>query len=362
LTAMAVELLVNFNEFWSRLRGDIVRAHASVFVQTFAFEGDSVGNQLAEALLSSPAPDKRVLADSFTRIVLSDRFRYSPANILDSELRHEARETETMRRELESAGTKIRFTNAYRPTPRTLLSRNHKKLIVIDDSTAYIGGINFSEHNAAWHDTMLRIDDAGAVAFLREDFLSTWNGGNRFAHGEFHELELLTLDGRDNRRAFQRVLNLIDEAREAIFVESPYITFPFYERLRVAAGRGVNVKVVTPGQNNWSYFANYARLESARSKIDLRLYRRGMSHLKAMLIDDEVLIAGSSNFDYLSYRLYQEIIGVFTNPALISDFRERVMLPDVANSTAVDCQASAFDLRWLNWQNRLIDFAVTTLT
>lgn len=362
LSRMATELLVNFNEFWSRLRADIALARESVFVQTFALEGDSVGKQLAEALLSSTAPDKRVLADSFTRIVLSDRFRYSPANILDRELRAEARETATMRRELESAGVRIRFTNVYRPTPRMLLSRNHKKLIVIDGSTAYIGGINFSEHNAAWHDMMLRIDDADAVAFLRKDFLSTWSGGDRFAHGEFPGLELFTLDGRDNRRAFQRVLNLIDGARGSVFVESPYITFPFYERLRVAADRGVNVKVVTPGQNNWSYFANYARRESARSEIDLRLYQRGMSHLKAMLIDDEVLIAGSSNFDYLSYRLYQEILGVFTDPVLISDFRQRVMLPDVANSVAVDCHASAFDLRWLNWQNRLIDFAVTTLT
>lgn len=359
---MSIELLVNFNEFWSRLRADIARAHESVLVQTFAFEGDSVGKQLAEALLSSPAPDKRVLADSFTRIVLSDRFRYSPANMLDRELRSEARETVAMRRRLEAAGIKLRFTNAYRPTPRNLLSRNHKKLIVIDESTAYIGGINFSEHNAAWHDMMLRIDDADAVAFLRKDFLSTWSGEDRFAHGEFPELELFTLDGRDNRRAFQRVLNLIDGARRSVFIESPYITFPFYEHLRVAADRGVNVRVVTPRQNNWSYFANYARRESARSEIDLRFYQWGMSHLKAMLIDEEVLIAGSSNFDYLSYRLYQEILGVFTDQALISDFRQRVMLPDVANSVAVDCHASAFDLRWLNWQNRLIDFAVTTLT
>ena len=63
---MAVELLVNFNEFWSRLCEDIARARESVFVQTFAFEGDSVGKQLAEALLSSHARDKRVLADSYT--------------------------------------------------------------------------------------------------------------------------------------------------------------------------------------------------------------------------------------------------------------------------------------------------------
>ena len=272
---MPVELLLDFNQFWSRLRDDIARAQKSVFIQTFALEGDAVGKQLAEALLTSPASDKRVLADSFTRIVLSDRFRYSPANILDRDLRREARETVAMHRELESAGTKIKFTNAYRPTPRSLLSRNHKKLIVIDDTTAYIGGINFSEHNAAWHDMMLRIDDAEAVAFLREDFVSTWGGGDRIGHREFNELELLTVDGRNNRQGFQRVFELIDDARDSIFVESPYITFPFYERLRAAAGRGVNVKIVTPERNNWSYFANYARLESARSEIDLRLYRGG---------------------------------------------------------------------------------------
>lgn len=359
---MATDLLLDFTQFWSRLREDIARAQESVFVQTFAFEGDSVGKQLGDALLSSPASDKRILADSFTRIVLSDRFRYSPTSILNAELRNEARETATMRSKLESSGIRIKFTNAYRPTPRMLLSRNHKKLIVVDESIVYIGGINFSEHNAAWHDMMLRIDDAAAVKFLREDFLSTWEGHDRFAQRAFNETELLTLNGRDNRRAFQRVLNLIDSARDTIFVESPYITFPFYERLRTAAERGVNVKVVTPEQNNWSWFANYARLESARSGIDLRLYQGGMSHLKAMLIDDEHLIAGSSNFDYLSYRLHQEIIGVFTGRNLITDFRERVMLPDLANSIAVDCHASTFDRRHLNWQTKLIDFAVNALT
>ncbi|PYS68419.1 MAG: phosphatidylserine/phosphatidylglycerophosphate/cardiolipin synthase family protein, partial [Acidobacteria bacterium] len=83
-----------------------------------------------------------------------------------------------------------------------------------------------------------------------------------------------------------------------------------YERLREASRRGVDVKVVTPAANNWSYFANYARLESARSEIDLRLYQRGMTHLKALLIDDHYLVAGSSNFDYLSYRLYQEVLAI----------------------------------------------------
>jgi len=359
---MSIELLIDFSEFWSRLSADIRSARASVFVQTFAFEGDAVGKQLSETLVSSPAADRRILADSFTRVMLSDRFRYSPANFFDRELRGEARASAEMFREIKSAGVEIKFTNAYGATPRRLLSRNHKKLIVIDNSTAYFGGINFSEHNAAWHDMMLRTDDADAVAFLREDFLSTWIGKNQIARREFDGLELFTLDGRTNRAVFQRVLDLVDTARQTIFVESPYITFPFYERLREAARRGVDVKIVTPEQNNWSYFAKYARVESARSPIDLRLYQDGMSHLKAMLIDDQYLIAGSSNFDYLSYRLYQEVVGVITAPEAIAEFRERVMLPDLARARGVECKASKLSKQWLSWKMKLLDAAIEVLT
>jgi len=359
---MKAELLVDFKEFWTRLREDIRSAGKSVFVQTFALEGDAIGRQLADELLLAQAPDRRILADSFTRIVLSDRFRYSPVALFDRELREEARQTVEMRRNLGQGGVQIRFTNPLGLTPRRMLSRNHKKLILIDDTTAYVGGINFSEHNAAWHDMMLRIEDAAAVQFLREDFLATWNGEDRVAHAAFHDIEFLTTDGRSNRAVFQRVFDLIDDARQTIFVESPYVTFPFYERLREASRRGVRVTVVTPEKNNWRFFRNYARLESARSGIDLRLYKGRMSHLKAMLIDDEYLIAGSTNFDYLSYRIHQELIAIITIPAVIGDFGRRVMMPDLADSEATECHASLAGKQWLDWKLKLIDAAMTRLT
>jgi cardiolipin synthase len=358
---MAIALLVNFNEFWPRLREDMASARDSVLIQTFALEGDSVGQELSAALRSSPAREKKILADSFTRIVLSDRFRYSPANLLDAELRDEARATRNMLEALRADGVQVQFTNAYGLTPRRLLSRNHKKLIVIDDRAAYIGGINFSEHNASWHDMMIRIDDPAAVEFLKQDFCGTWRGSDRLASQSFAKMDLATLDGRGNRVAFARVIDLIDRAEGSIFVQSPYITFPFYERLREASQLGIDVKIVTPRANNWNYFANYSRLESARSRINLRFYQ-GMTHLKAMLIDNKYLVAGSSNFDYLSYRLYQEIVAVITDAQLIEDFRERVLLPDLANSLAVDCHASEFSKRCLGLQTKVFDAALTILT
>ena len=359
---MSMELLVDFKEFWPRLRADLERAQQSVLVQTFAFEGDDVGKDLAEALLKSPAGEKRILADSFTRVVLSDRFRYWPANYFDDGLKREARETASMISHLQSTGVEIKYTNPYGVTPRRLLSRNHKKLIVIDKEIAYVGGINFSEHNASWHDMMFRIADQEAVTFLRRDFLETWNGRDPSSQGNFDDLEIISADGRNNRAAFQRVVDLIDSARRSIFVESPYVTFPFYEHLRAATRRDVAVTIITPAENNWRLFANYARLESARSEIDLRLFKGGMSHLKAMLIDDEYLIAGSSNFDYLSYRIHQELIAIITAPEAIADFRKRVMLNDLANSQRTECKASVATQQWLGLQTRLLDAALAILT
>src|SRR6202165_603839 len=125
------------------------------------------------------------------RIVMSDLFRSSPGNVFGDVPPGEAREPETMMGVLEDAGVETRFTNPYGLSPRRLLSRNHKKLIVLDDRTAYLGGINFSEHNAAWHDMMLRIEDEAVAEFLRQDFLSTWTGRDRVAQQQFDGIQLL---------------------------------------------------------------------------------------------------------------------------------------------------------------------------
>ena len=61
-----------------------------------------------------------------------------------------------------------------------------------------------------------------------------------------------------------------------------------------------------------------------------------MSHLKAMLIDDEILVMGSSNFDWFSYRLNDEILAVIRDEDLISEFKKRVLSPDIRNSLAYD--------------------------
>lgn len=332
---MSMRVLVNFESFWPQLCADVRAARESVYLQTFSFEGDSVGQGLAVLLAASRALDRRVLADAFTKYVLSDKFRFAPRRWFDREVRAEARATRVMITELESRGVGVRFTNPVRLTKPNFLRRDHKKIIVVDDRVAYVGGINFSEHNAAWHDLMLRSEDPAAARFLRDDFLSTWKGERRAARGDFDGLTLVSLDGHTNAQAFDEVLRLIDAARAEIFVESPYLSFPFFDRLSAAQRRGVRVAVVMPERNNWGFVGRYAARAAARAGIDLHLYRGQMTHLKALLVDRRCLVLGSSNFDYLSYRLHQELLAFITAPAVIADFEQRVMLPDLENSRAV---------------------------
>jgi cardiolipin synthase A/B len=358
---MKIQILVDFDAFWASLSRDILAAEQEAFVETFSFEGDRIGKMLGGLLVDSHARDKRILVDSFSKVMLSDRFRYAPRNWFNSQLRLEARETEALHATLPLSGVKVKYGKPFGHTPRSFFTRNHKKLIVVDDRVVYIGGINFSEHNASWHDMMLRIDDGAIARFLRDDFLASWKGKSAGAIKQFERVALFALNGRANASAFADVLKLIDSAKSSIFIESPYITFPFYDRLRDASHRGVRVTIVTPGANNWSLFADYARWESARCGIDLRFFRKGMSHLKAMLIDDRYLVAGSSNFDFLSYRIYQEIVAIITAPEVIAEFKETILNIDLANSDQVEEQAARNRPGWSQLRRRLLNKGLTVL-
>jgi len=147
----------------------------------------------------------------------------------------------------------------------------------------------------------------------------------------------------------------------SIFVESPYVTFPFYDHLRDACGRGVPVTIITPKTNNWSRFADYAKWEATRCGVDLRLSTNGMSHLKALLIDDRYLVAGSSNFDFLSYHAYEEFVAIITDPSLIADFRRLVLAVDLANSEHLEEQAGPRASGWSRLRLKLFNKGLATL-
>jgi cardiolipin synthase len=283
-----------------------------------------------------------VLVDCFTKHVVSDRLVWRPRNLLDPALREEVRATRRMQGDLESAGVSWRFVSPLGPLLLRAPSRNHKKLVLVDQKVAYVGGINFSDHNFAWRDLMLRIEDPQAAHFLAEDFLRTWEGHPAASSIRLPGLELHALDGRDNEARFEEVvLSAVDRARREIHVECAYTTSPFLERLGAAARRGVDVTVVAPEANNWGLVRDLLRWPGATRGIRVRLYRGRMTHMKALLVDGETLVLGSANFDLWSYHFQGEHLARVTDPAVVEDFKARVAAEGLRGSRCVEAPAGA---------------------
>jgi cardiolipin synthase len=289
------------------------------------FEGDAAGQKVAEAISGSRAADRRVLVDDYTRVVVSDHFVLSPHYLLSRAFRDEVRATRRMFRGLIRDGVRVRTTNPIAGRVARYGVRNHKKLIVADD-VAYIGGLNFSDHNFDWHDIMLRIEAPDAAAFLAEDFDATWESRSEFRQADFGDVTLLALDGRTNREGFGPLMAAIEGARERIEIVSPYLSFPFVEALGAAVRRGIRVELLTPLPNTQPMVRHYLSHAAPRAGLEMLLLPE-MTHLKAMLIDGRRLVLGSSNFDFPSYYAFEEYIALVDDPELVAAFRTQVLQP-----------------------------------
>lgn len=327
------ELLVGAADFWARAEGDIARARRRVLAQAMSFEGDLAGLAVARALTDSAAADRRVLVDDYTRLNINDRSVRSWTGRPDPALRDEVAATARMFQDLVVAGVPVRVTNPVGRFGAGYPARNHKKLIVADD-VAYLGGINFCEHNYAWHDFMLRLEGTTASDFLADDFDATFSSRARPATADFAGLGLVSLDGRSNAAALAPVHRAVAAAKHDITVLSPYLTFPFTDHLARARKRGVAVRLITPWANNKPIVRDALLIAAERAGFEIVLMPR-MSHLKALLIDRETLVVGSSNFDFVSLAAEEEVMAIVTDPALIAEFRDRIIAPALAEALPV---------------------------
>jgi cardiolipin synthase len=325
---MEIQLLVDAPEFWSRLKDDLRRAERSAYIQTFTFEGDRIGVALGRALEACPAEQRRLLVDRYSLLYHSDRIVPGPA-WLDRSFRREVMLTHRWVRRLRDAGVGVRFSNPLGPAPTNLVRRNHKKIAVFDGRVAYLGGINFSEHNFAWHDLMFRVESEDLANVLAEDFLASWEARPLARSVDVGPLRVISLNGSDNPDQMRPIVDAVNGARRSIDVVSAYLSTPFTDHLAAARSRGVRVRVLTPAENNKGNLARHI-LEVAR-RSGFEVYRgEGMSHMKAMVIDDELLIVGSSNFDFMSYHILEELVVMTRDRDMLGAFVARAWEPDLA--------------------------------
>lgn len=347
------QLKIGSDAFWRGASTDIAGARRRVLVQAMTFEGDGAGTALAEALLGAPAPDRRLLIDAYSFHVVNDTMLptlpWRPRTVRD-----EARATRELLDRLAGPnaagrGVAVAVTNPVRGNPLRFPLRNHKKLLVIDD-VAWLGGINFSDHNFAWQDLMVRIDDAAVAEFLAATFEDDWRGTPRGAAAKLGALDLVSLDGASNEAALAPVLTLFAGARRSIEMVGAYPTRPFTDVLASAAARGCAVTIHTPIANNKPLLRDYLH-DLARRSPGLRLNLLPvMTHAKAALVDGETLLFGSVNFNVASWRSNSDHLAITRDPALIGAFEAELFAP--ARAAGIVATAPALPL-WRALRARL---------
>ena len=239
---------------------------------------------------------------------------------------------------LRSAGGKVRW---FHPLAKGLFPfRNHRKLLLIDDHIAYLGGLNISDeyyrganNERPWRDNALEIIGP-EVARLRRSFFRMWGLADTTLARLFFRMRLerrttKTTDkvhflesGPENmmrpvRKAYRQVIH---NAKHSIDLAMGYF-YPHGRMLRAlkrAVRRGVRVRLMIPLHTDlpitrWAAHGLYGRL--LRAGVEVWEYTPTMMHAKLAIADD-TLIAGSANLDVRSGRINYELVAIITDPAL----------------------------------------------
>lgn len=332
-------LLDGAGAFMDDLACTLRAGHASVCAQFMTYEGDAAGLAFADLLAQQAArgAEVRLMVDAYSDIVLSDV--YPMLLHRQREVSAERAQTRALFDRLRAQGVGVQRTAPPGPLWRYMLYRNHKKMVVLDDRIAFVGGINISDHNARWHDFMVRIEGPLA-AVLAHDFRTTWDGETvplaTACPGE--DFVLNQCPGRYS--VFEEILRMIARAERTIVIESPYLLGDRIERaLRAAAERNVRVTLILPARSNKLLYRRWVpvlirRLDHPNVTIYGYTGCGGMTHAKLILVDDQWASFGSLNMIELEGLAQKELNVFSSSPDLIAQL-QALIARDIAQAAPV---------------------------
>jgi len=212
-------------------------------------------------------------------------------------------------------------------------NRDHRKLMIIDGEFGFTGGINIADEYinsislyGHWKDTGIRLQ-GDAVRSMILMFAEMWNA---FRQDKIFEKEYIKPEGPyfepysdgfvqpfsdcplDNEYLAKNIItDMINQAKERIYIFTPYLIIDSDLRtsLSIAAKRGVDVRIVTPGIPDKKLVfrltrANYRPLIDAGVKI--YEYTPGFIHAKSISVDGNSAVVGTVNLDYRSMYFHFE--------------------------------------------------------
>ena len=349
----------------------IGKAKDHINVESYIIEDDEVGQQFADLLLERQAQGVQVnlMYDSVGTIG-------TPKTYFDR---------------LTQAGVQVLEFNPVNPLalkkPWKLNHRDHRKLLVVDGRTAFLGGINISSVNSSgssvggskgavdsksgWRDTDIQIDGP-VVAEFQKLFIQTWDKqhGKPLAPRDY--FPAIAPQGKEIVRAigstpddpysliYLTFISAITNAEKQVHITNAYFV-PDPQLLKAlidAAGRGVDVRLILPGQSDSATVFHAGRSHySELLKGGVKIYERhgALLHVKTAIVDGVWSCVGSSNLDWRSALDNDEINAVILGREFAQQMRA-AFARDIAASDAIEpasWKRRSILLRLKEWTARL---------
>ena len=350
-----VELLVDGHNTFRSMFQAIESAEDYILIQFYIIKSDGVGNELKDRLIHKARQGVRVMVlyDDYGCLNLGGKYVS----------------------EMKDAGVEIlSFMNLGGDVNRFQLNfRNHRKLVVIDGKTAFIGGHNVGDEYLGrhpvltpWRDSHVRLTGPIAtclqVAFA-EDWL--WASGDlpeglnwdieqwqENPPGSAQTVCIPSGPGDELETCSMLFHSAMQSANERIWIASPYFVpdQAFVLALQLAALRGVQVRILIPelSDSKLPFLSSFSYLEELEAAgVEVWRYQKGFLHQKVMLVDDEFVAIGSANLDNRSFRLNFELMaGIHDRP--FAKKVEDMLTTDFNNSRRAgveDLQSKGFPFR-----------------
>ncbi|WP_295791310.1 cardiolipin synthase [Mucilaginibacter sp.] len=337
-----VKLLLNGEEKFREVIQALKDAKHHIHIEYYIFENDAIGNTIKDVLIQKATQGVQV------------RFIYDDFG--SRSIRH------NLVKELIAGGVqaypfyKILFIALSNRTNY----RNHRKIIVIDGCTAFIGGINVSDRyinnqgkkQVFWRDTHVRINGPG-VYYLQYLFICDWNFAadqklpiqseyfcsTKSKHGKAIVQIAASGPDSDTPTIMFSLLQTIGMAQEELLITSPYFIpgESILNALSVAALSGVKIKLLVPNKSDSAFINAAARSyygDILDTGAEIYLYKKGFVHAKTIVSDSKLAIVGSANMDHRSFELnfevnsmiYDDKVALQLRDAFYNDIKDAVKI------------------------------------
>jgi cardiolipin synthase len=334
-----VQLFFRGEEAFASVVRDIEDAKDELLLETYILKDDGTGRKLLGALgvAAARGVKVRVLADAYGSWSTKRKFW----------------------KNMQGMGIDVHLFHPFWSNFRTILFRDHRKIIVIDRRISYTGGMNVANEYGLlrrkkghpFRDTHIRVEGPAAWEMALV-FGESWerSGGvslhiPSLVRTDEIGVKTLVLDSRSGRGHGEMasvLAGLVGASRKRLWISNSYFA-PNRTAIRLltrAARRGVDVRLLLQGPSDiplvrHAGHGNYSELLA--SGVRIFEYKSAILHAKTIVADDYVSVIGSSNLDFRSFYFNSECnVLIFDDAAGQSMVKE--FLEDLEQSVEIDIE------------------------